>query len=178
MEVRSYFGLILTEAGSIFSWQSSVEGTSDSNLLTVGNIPAGEQRECILIFNAPSAPTDCTLSLIIKYTLESDGLTEIRKPLLFDIPVIQPFHTSFDILPALTEDEGMPNPFGDEEYPLHILQKWILMTSITRLGSDNLEVERIVVVRRHDGDEMPLDISETVVNSSSNDEILGNFHSS
>jgi hypothetical protein len=142
----------------------------------VGNILAAERRECILLFNAPSAPTDCTLSIVIKYTLESDRLTEIRKPLLFDIPVIQPFHTAFDILPALVEDEGMPDPFGDEEYPLQILQKWILMSSITRLGSDNLEVQRISIARRQDRDELSLDISETEVISSSSNEVLGNFH--
>jgi hypothetical protein len=133
-----------------------------------------EQHECILFFFAPSAPTDCTLSLIIKYTLESDGLTEIRKPLLFDIPVIQPFNTAFEILPALAENARMPDPFGEEEYPLQVLQTWSMMTSITRLGSDTLEVKEITVTRS-DQDEMSLHISKTVDNSASNDERLGNL---
>jgi hypothetical protein len=142
----------------------------------VGNVRPGEQHECILIFFAPSAPTDCTLSLIIKYTLESDGLTEIRKPLLFDIPVIQPFNTAFEILPALAENTGMSDPFGEKEYPLQVLQNWSLMTSVTRLGSDTLEVKEITVTRS-DQNEMSLQISKTMDSSaSSNDERLGKSH--
>jgi hypothetical protein len=156
-------------------WQSSSETSSESTILNVGKVPPGEQRECILFFFAPSAPTDCTLSLIIKYTLESDGLTEIRKPLLFDIPVIQPFNTAFEILPALAENTGMPDPFGEKEYPLHVLQTWSMMTSITRLGSDTLEVKEITVTRS-DQDDMSLHISKTVDNSASNDERLGKPH--
>jgi hypothetical protein len=160
----------------MFLWQSSPETSSENSILNVGRVGAGEQHECILLFFAPSAPTDCTLSLIINYTLESDGLTEIRKPLLFDIPVIQPFNTAFEILPALAENTRMPDPFGEEEYPLQVLQNWSLMTSVTRLGSDTLEVKEITVTRS-DQDEMSLHISKTVDSSAlSDDDQLGTSH--
>jgi hypothetical protein len=156
-------------------WQSSSDTLSENNILNLGKVRPGEQRECILFFFAPSAPTDCTLSLIIKYTLESDGLTEIRKSLLFDIPVIQPFNTAFEILPALAENTGMPDLFGEKEYPLQVLQIWSMMTSITRLGSDTLEVKEITVTRS-DQDELSLHISKTEGNSASKDERLGKPH--
>ena len=134
--------------------------TCNENTLVVGNVLPSEQHQCTLIFNAPLSPTDCTLNLVINYTLESDRMTEIRKTLSVDIPVIQPFHTTFDILPQPTDNSGMPDPFSDGEYLLNVSQTWLLMSSITRLGSEMLEIQHIGVKAALDKDNMSLDIRE------------------
>lgn len=87
-------------------------------------------------------------------------MTEIRKTLSVDIPVIHPFHTTFDILPQVTENGGMPDPFGEGEYLLNVSQTWLLMTSITRLGSEKLELEYIGVKAVLEKEDMSLDIRE------------------
>jgi len=87
-------------------------------------------------------------------------MTEIRKTLSVDIPVIQPFHTTFDILPQATDNSGMPDPFNDGEYLLNVSQTWLLMSSITRLGSEKLELQHIGVKAVLDKDNMSLDIRE------------------
>src|ERR1700737_1810919 len=97
-----------------FLWQrdsgSPSENASDE-LFTIGNVLPGAKRECTFLFHAPSEPTDCIVNVVIKYTLESDTLTEIRKTLPLDIPVIQLFHTTFDILPQLGRESDMPDMF-------------------------------------------------------------------
>ena len=100
------------------------------------------------------------MNLVIKYTLQSDGMTEIHKTLSLDIPVIQPFHANFDILPHLVEDGGMPNPFIDGEYYLPVSQSWLLLSSITRLGSEKLEVQHISVTGTFKTEDMSIDARE------------------
>jgi len=87
-------------------------------------------------------------------------MTEIRKTLSIDIPVIQPFHTTFDILPQVTENGGMPDPFSEGEYLLNVSQTWLLMSLITRLGSEKLELQHIGVKAMLDKEDMSLDIRE------------------
>ena len=118
---------------------------SEGDNLTLGKLRPDEQRSCTLIFNAPSTPTECTLNLVMNYTLESDGVTEIQKTLALDIPIIQPFHTTFNILPRVVEDGGMPDPFMEGELRLHVAQSWLLMSSVNRLGSEDLELQRVDV---------------------------------
>ena len=158
-----------------FSWQTSDDATANDQTLVLGNLAPSEQRNCILLFNAPLEPTESTLNLIIKYTLESDRLTEIRKPVTIEIPVIQPFHISFDIFPYLSEVEGMgmPDPFGGDEYPLKVEQIWSLMTSITRFGSDNLEVHHIEVTTEEKHEGVTLKIDEMQGCSSQTDKPIG-----
>lgn len=87
-------------------------------------------------------------------------MTEIKKTLSLDIPVIQPFHTNFDILPQITQNGGMPDPFSEGEYLLNVSQTWLLMSSITRLGSEKLELQQIGVTGVFDMDDLSLDIGE------------------
>jgi hypothetical protein len=133
--------------------------TNDNKLL-VGNVSSGGQKQCNLIFNAPLGQMDCTLHLTLTYTLESDQMTEIKKTLALDVPVIQPFHTVFEILPRVTENGGMPDPFGEGERLLSVSQTWLLMSSITRLGSEKLELQHISVKGNFDPDDLSLDIRE------------------
>jgi Gryzun, putative trafficking through Golgi len=123
-------------------------------------VGSGEHHQCTLIFKAPLAPADCTLNLIITYTLASDGMTEIRKTMSLDIPVIQPFHTNFDVLPRVTENGGMPDPFSEGEYLLNVSQTWVLISSITRLGSEKLELQHVGVTGVFDMDNLSLNIIE------------------
>ena len=95
----------------------------------------------------------------MKYTLESDGMTEIRKTMLLDIPVIQPFHVNFDILPRVAKD-GMPDPFGEGGYRLGVSQSWLLLSSITRIGSEKLELQHIGVDNILPTEDLQLDILE------------------
>ena len=95
-------------------------------------------------------------------------MTEIRKTLSVDIPVIQPFHTTFDILPQVTENGGMPDPFSEGDHLLNVSQTWLLMSSITRLGSEKLELQHIGVNAVLDKEDMSLDILEGKGCSSTN----------
>ena len=115
---------------------------------------------------------DCTLHLTLTYTLESDRTTEIKKTLALDIPVIQPFHAVFEILPQVTENGGMPDPFGEGEQLLSVSQTWLLTSSITRLGSENLELQHISVKGNFDRDDLSIDIREGK-GCFSTDEIIG-----
>ena len=148
----------------LFSWHPGT--TSKDNILSVGKICQGERHRCTLMFSAPPAPADCTLNLITKYTLESDGMTEIRKTLSLDIPVIQPFHTTFDILPQIAKD-GMPDLFSEGGHRLSVSQSWLLMSSITKLGSDKLELQHIGVDGIPSLEDLHLDIKEVSCISSS-----------
>ena len=148
----------------LFSWHP--EATSTRNILSVGKIRQGERHQCTLMFNAPSTPSDYTLNLIMKYTLESDGMTEIRKTLSLDVPVIQPFHTIFDILPRIAKDGGMPDPFSEGGYSLGVSQSWLLVSSITRLGSEKLELQHLGVDGTSVAEDHNLDIQEVEGNSS------------
>ena len=98
-------------------------------------------------------------------------MTEIRKTLSVDIPVIQPFHTTFDILPRVTENGGMPDPFSEGEYLLNVSQTWLLMSSITRLGTEKLELQHIGVKAVLDKEDMSLNIREGKGCSSTNQNI-------
>ena len=157
----SYLVMLISE--QLFSWHS--QPTSTPNILSVGQIRQGERHQCTLMFNSPSTASDCTLNLIMKYTLESDGMTEIRKTLSLDIPVIQPFQTTFDILPRIAKDGGMPDPFSQGDYSLGVSQSWLLMSSIMRLGSEKLELQHLGVDERSVPEDHHLDIQEIDGNS-------------
>jgi hypothetical protein len=157
-----------------FLWQPSSSQTIQDQTLILGTLSPSEQRNCTLLFKAPLDPTESTLNLIIKYTLDSDRLTEIRKPVTIEIPVIQPFHTTFDIFPYLSEGgRGMPDPFGGDEYPLKVEQVWSLISSITRFGAENLEVRKIKVDTREIPEGVALKIDEMKGCSSNDDKPIG-----
>jgi hypothetical protein len=155
----------------LFSWHP--EATSTRNILSVGKIRQGERHQCTLMFNAPSTPSDHTLNLIMKYTLESDGMTEIRTTLSLDVPVIQPFHTIFDILPRIAKDGGMPDPFSEGGYSLGVSQSWLLVSSITRLGSEKLELQHLGVDGTSVAEDHNFDIQEVEGNSSPSEPLPG-----
>jgi hypothetical protein len=96
----------------------------------------------------------------MKYTLASDRMTEIHKTVALDIPVIQPFHASFDILPLVAEEGGMQDPFAEGEFMLNVRQAWLLTSSIGRLGSEMLEVRHIGVEGNLEVEGMVLEIKE------------------
>jgi len=158
----SYLVMLISE--QLFSWHS--QSTPTSKILSVGKIRQGERHQCTLMFIAPSTPSDCTLNLIMKYILESDGMTEIRKTLSLDIPVIQPLQTTFDILPRITQDGGMPDLFSQGGYSLGVSQSWLLMISITRLGSEKLELQHLGVEGTLVTEDHHLDIQDVEDNSS------------
>jgi hypothetical protein len=149
-----------------------VDGTIDE-ILSIGKILPGAKRECTLIFNAPMEPSDFTLNVVVKYTLESDTRTEIRKTLSIDIPIIQPFHTTFDILPRLGRESDMPDPFSEERLPLSVSQRWLLTTSITRLGSEKLDLQHIGVTGTFNLEEMSIELYEGDGCSPGNDQVFG-----
>ena len=129
-------------------------------MLSVGKIKRGERLQRTLIFNAPSKPSDCTLNLVMTYNLESDGKTQIQKAMSVDIPVIQPFHATFDILPRIAKDGGMPDPFGEGGYRLDVSQSWLLISSITRLGSEKVQLKHIGVDGSLASQDHQLDVQE------------------
>ena len=129
----------------MFSWLESNISPSDDKVLIIEKIFPGKKEQCTLVFNAPLTPMDCTLNIVINYSLESDGITEIRKTLLLDLPVIQPFHANFDIRPHLGEDSGMPDPFNEEESLLKVSQSWLLTSSLSKLGPEKLELRYVGV---------------------------------
>jgi hypothetical protein len=131
-----------------------------ANTHLIGDIPPAAQHTCTLLFTAPETPTDCTLTLTMKYTLSSDRMTEIHKTVALDIPVIQPFHASFDILPLVAEEGGMPDPFAEGEFMLNVRQAWLLTSSIGRLGSEMLEARHIGVEGNLELAGMALEIKE------------------
>lgn len=132
------------------------------HVLSVGKIKRGERLHRTLMFNAPLAPSDCTLNLVMKYTLESDEMTQIQKTMSLDIPVIQPFHATFDILPRIAKDGGMPDPFAEGGYHLGVSQSWLLMSSITRLGSEKLQLQQIGVDGTSISEDHNLEIQEVI----------------
>ena len=141
----------------LFSWVSNNEMVSKGNTLSLEKMRKNEKRQCIIMFNAPLETTECTLSISMKYTLETDSLAEIRKAMAFDIPVIQPFNITFDILPRVAEG-GMPDPFKEDN--LLVSQSWLLRSSITRLGSEILEVQRIDVQGFVEAEKLSLEIQQ------------------
>jgi hypothetical protein len=96
----------------------------------------------------------------MKYTLSSDRMTEVHKTIALDIPVIQPFHASFDILPLVAEEGGMPDPFAEGEFMLNVRQAWLLTSAIGKLGSEMLEVRHIGVEGNLEVEGMALEIKE------------------
>jgi Gryzun, putative trafficking through Golgi len=171
-------GIVLTfitnKAHGTVSWKRDADSTVEE-ILTIGKILPGAKHECTLLFNAPLEPTDFTLNVVVKYTLESDTRTEIRKTLSIDIPIIQPFHTSFDILPCLGRESDMPDPFSEETLPLPVSQRWLLTTSITRLGSEKLELQHIGVTGTFNLEEMSVELYEGDGCSPANDQAFGIF---
>ena len=143
-----------------FSWTSDSADLVTRNVHLIGDIAPGAQHNCQLLFCAPTTPTDCTLTLTMKYTLASDRMTEIRKTLALDIPIIQPFHASFDILPRIADEGGMPDPFVEGEFILNVRQAWVLTSSLSRLGSETLEVLHIGVAGKFDFERMALEVQE------------------
>jgi hypothetical protein len=143
----------------LFVWQQNDE-TRHGNTLLLGEVLPAQQQKCVLVFNAPSTPIECTLNLIIKYTLKSDRMTEIQKALALDIPVIQPFHVNFDILPRLALDSGMPDIFSEGEYILQVSQAWLLISSISKLGSETLELQHVTVSGGFENEEMSVRIHD------------------
>jgi Gryzun, putative trafficking through Golgi len=129
-----------------FSWETPSRETTSSKELDLGDISPAEQRTCTIRFSAPSTPTECSLTLLIKYFLHSDPKTEVIKRALLDVPVIQPFQATFEIVSLL--GEGMPDFFGEEE--LCVRQEWRVMTAISRIGAEVLELKDIVMVDTSD----------------------------
>jgi len=97
------------------------------------------------MFNAPLEPTEFTVTFAVTYTLESDTLTEIRKHLSLDIPVIQNLQASFDILPSPSPRSGMPYAFSEDVFPAFVSQRWLLITSIAKIGRVELEIHNVFV---------------------------------
>jgi len=127
-----------------FLWETSPGETISEKELDIGDVNPGEQRVCTIIFNAPSVPTECSLNLLIKYFLHSDLKTEVIKRALLDVPVIQPFQATFEIIPRL-EETGLPDLFS-ERGELCVSQMWRLNTALSRIGGDVLELRDIKVI--------------------------------
>ena len=99
-------------------------------------------------------------------------MTEIRKTLALDIPVIQPFHANFDILPRIADEGGMPDPFTEGEFILNVQQAWVLTSSLSRLGSETLEVRHIGVTGKLDFERMVLEVQEGKGCSATDDGVI------
>jgi len=93
----------------------------------------------------------------------------VVKKALLDIPVIQPLQTTFDIFPLLSAGDEMPNIFKEGDDTLRVSQTWRLITSISRIGSDKLELKGIRINGGCDAENSSLVIREI----SSSDEISG-----
>ena len=140
-----------------FSWLDTTDSRSDDTFLPSWDIQPGQQKQYTLFLHAPLTPTDYSLNIVANYSLASDKATQICKTLLLDIPIIQPFHINFDIRPCLSTD-GMPDFFNEGESLLRVSQSWLLRSSLNRLGSDKLEVQRMQITGDFQKEEMALRI--------------------
>ena len=144
----------------MFVWQDPSKTAVAGNTLEIGNVTPGQRKECVLLFNAPIEPTEHSLSLIIKYFLQSDPKTEVVKRALLDVPVIQPLQTTFDIFSQLAPQGGMPNIFSNEKQPLRVSQSWRLISSVSRIGSDLFELREVRVIGECNTQNVSLDLAE------------------
>ena len=159
---------LLESPRNMFQWLDSSNPAISGNVLEIGEITPGERRDSTILFKPPSAPTERSLGLVIKYFLRSDPKTEVVKRALLDIPVIQPLQTTFDIFPQVARNSGMPNIFHEGPNSLPVAQMWRLCASISRIGSDMLELKNIRILGECEAEGSQLDIAAT---SSSAEEI-------
>ena len=108
-------------------------------------------------FRLPSAsiPADCVLEIKLRYHLLSDPETITEKVVSVDMPIITPFHCTFDFSPRVHPDDwpdffSIDNDLFDRDgtettkvsQEQGIKQRWCLTTNILGVGEDTLTIER------------------------------------
>lgn len=131
--------------------ENGVEELPTASLYPLGKLPASESAKRTFTFPSPAIPADCAIEITVHYHLVSDPETPIAKPVTADMPVINPFRTSFDFSPrvhpekwpdyfSLSEQDIAPGKDGKEP-ALGIKQRWCLTVGIVGMGEGVIEIE-------------------------------------
>ena len=125
-----------------------------ASLHSLGNLKPSECVNRCFKFASANVPADCTLEIRLRYNLVSDPETPTEKVVSVEMPIISPFHCTFDFSPRVHPDiwpdyfsleDGLFDAVGKEdgEKPPSqgIIQRWCLTTSILSVGKDDIMLE-------------------------------------
>ncbi|KAI5839974.1 Gryzun, putative trafficking through golgi-domain-containing protein [Morchella snyderi] len=109
----------------------------------LGALPPGASATRTFTFPSPAVPADCAIEITAHYHLVSDPETPISKPVVAEMPVINPFRTSFDFSPRVhpapwPDYFSLPDDGG--ALPLGITQRWALTVTIAAQGEGTLHL--------------------------------------
>lgn len=101
-------------------------------------------------FQSSATPVDCTLEIVLRYHLVTDPETPIQKTVVAEMPIINPFHPTFDWSSHLhpeqwpdcfsISDEVFDSVTPDVKPIIGITQRWALHAMMMNVGEDNLEI--------------------------------------
>lgn len=136
----------------------STDGTD--TVLHLNSLQNDASYKAVLEISAARFASNLTVDIQVNYTLESDAETPLSKTCSFEVTVLDPFLTKFDVGP-LVHDEPWPSYFNIDITNSHeaiegIPQKWSLRCQLTssacdpmilhsmRLVTENVENEPIL----------------------------------
>ncbi|KAG0640099.1 Gryzun, putative trafficking through golgi-domain-containing protein [Tuber brumale] len=110
--------------------------------------PSTPPTKRTICFPSPSIPADCAIEITVHYHLISDPDTHIHKSVMAEMPIINPFSTTFDFSPRIHPDPW-PDYFSLEEGTgwengkrvLGIIQQWCLTVTLYTTGGGVVVVE-------------------------------------
>jgi len=133
-----------------------------ASLHPLGNMKPSEHVTRYFTFSSAAIPADCVLEIKLQYNLVSDPETPTEKVVSVEMPIITPFHCTFDFSPRVHPDVW-PDYFSiddelfddvgreDGKKPLSqgIIQRWCLTTTILGVGKDDITLERWELPLQH-----------------------------
>ncbi|KAK9485565.1 Gryzun, putative trafficking through golgi-domain-containing protein [Lipomyces starkeyi] len=121
------------------TWIGS-EGSSDT--IELGTVPTFSSVQCQFSINMPSDACDLIVDVTATYLLLSEPDISVVKGHTIDLPVIFPFHVSYDLTPRIYPSRW-PSPFFIYDLESHsppITKRWCLSAVIDAVDLQHLEI--------------------------------------
>jgi hypothetical protein len=133
------------------SLQMGWNDIDDADLVqTITAMPSGQSTSLMLHIRAPKDASSFTLTVDVRYTLESDANEALVKSHIAELTFVVPFDASFS-LGALLHPDPWPSLFnpdsdGTEEQPDGIIQLWKFTSQVSLTADRALYIQQIEVI--------------------------------
>jgi hypothetical protein len=120
------------------------------SLHALGNMKPSERITRNFNFPSASIPADCSLEIKLRYNLLSDPETITEKVVSVDMPIIAPFHCTYDFSPRVhhgawpdyfTLSDELFNGSTEKPQPQGIVQRWCLTANVQGVARDDITIE-------------------------------------
>ncbi|KAK9477134.1 Gryzun, putative trafficking through golgi-domain-containing protein [Lipomyces japonicus] len=115
----------------------------ENSVLALGQIKSLSSVSHKLFLSMPSEASDLVVTVTVAYHIMTDPDIQISKTCVIDIPVILPFHVTYDLTPRIYP-QIWKSPFFIYDLESHcppITKRWCLSTTIDAVDLTHLKIE-------------------------------------